>query len=183
MQFGVASARRGWLTAADVLNTRPLDGAPTSCSRRGAPSMISLGRTSGKRGKVGASCGLWVRRCGRRVWTKVSRWPTRRAIRASVGAISRRSRPKIWPLCRHPSTPAASCAPTPSTWASTPRPWSTCISRPRATSRPRRCARPCRTSRCRAASPATSPVWPRRHSCSCSCSGLPGTGTRMSSTP
>ena len=25
MQFGVASARRGWLTAADVLNTRPLD--------------------------------------------------------------------------------------------------------------------------------------------------------------
>ena len=25
MQFGVGSARRGWLTAADVLNTRPLD--------------------------------------------------------------------------------------------------------------------------------------------------------------
>jgi DNA polymerase (family 10) len=25
MQFGVASARRGWLTANDVLNTRPLD--------------------------------------------------------------------------------------------------------------------------------------------------------------
>jgi len=25
MQFGVASARRGWLTAADVLNTRPLE--------------------------------------------------------------------------------------------------------------------------------------------------------------
>jgi DNA polymerase (family 10) len=24
MQFGVASARRGWLTPADVLNTRPL---------------------------------------------------------------------------------------------------------------------------------------------------------------
>jgi DNA polymerase (family 10) len=25
MQFGVGSARRGWLTAEDVLNTRPLD--------------------------------------------------------------------------------------------------------------------------------------------------------------
>jgi DNA polymerase (family 10) len=25
MQFGIGSARRGWLTAADVLNTRPLD--------------------------------------------------------------------------------------------------------------------------------------------------------------
>ena len=25
MQYGVASARRGWLTADDVLNTRPLD--------------------------------------------------------------------------------------------------------------------------------------------------------------
>ena len=25
MQFGVSSARRGWLTAADVLNTRPLE--------------------------------------------------------------------------------------------------------------------------------------------------------------
>ena len=25
MQFGVGSARRGWLTAADVLNTRPLE--------------------------------------------------------------------------------------------------------------------------------------------------------------
>jgi DNA polymerase (family 10) len=25
MQFGVGSARRGWLTAADVLNTHPLD--------------------------------------------------------------------------------------------------------------------------------------------------------------
>ena len=25
MQFGIGSARRGWLTAGDVLNTRPLD--------------------------------------------------------------------------------------------------------------------------------------------------------------
>jgi len=25
MQFGVGSARRGWLSAADVLNARPLD--------------------------------------------------------------------------------------------------------------------------------------------------------------
>jgi DNA polymerase (family 10) len=25
MQFGIGSARRGWLTAADVLNTRPLE--------------------------------------------------------------------------------------------------------------------------------------------------------------
>jgi DNA polymerase (family 10) len=25
MQFGIGSARRGWLTAQDVLNTRPLD--------------------------------------------------------------------------------------------------------------------------------------------------------------
>ena len=25
MQFGVGSARRGWLTAADILNARPLE--------------------------------------------------------------------------------------------------------------------------------------------------------------
>ena len=25
MQFGIGSARRGWLTPADVLNSRPLD--------------------------------------------------------------------------------------------------------------------------------------------------------------
>jgi len=36
MQFGVASARRGWLTAADVLNTRPLDELRVLLARRRA---------------------------------------------------------------------------------------------------------------------------------------------------
>jgi DNA polymerase (family 10) len=37
LQFGVASARRGWLTAADVLNTRPLDELKHAlAARRGA---------------------------------------------------------------------------------------------------------------------------------------------------
>jgi DNA polymerase (family 10) len=39
MQFGVGSARRGWLTAADVLNTRPLDDLRALLrQRKGTPS-------------------------------------------------------------------------------------------------------------------------------------------------
>ena len=41
MQFGVGSARRGWLTRDDVLNTRPLDElAPAG---RASPAVIPLG--------------------------------------------------------------------------------------------------------------------------------------------
>jgi DNA polymerase (family 10) len=36
MQFGVGSARRGWLTAADVLNTRPVDELRALLARRRA---------------------------------------------------------------------------------------------------------------------------------------------------
>jgi len=38
MQFGVGSARRGWLTAADVLNTRPLDELRAILHRRRSSS-------------------------------------------------------------------------------------------------------------------------------------------------
>ena len=34
MQFGIGSARRGWLTADDVLNTRPVDELRPSLKRR-----------------------------------------------------------------------------------------------------------------------------------------------------
>jgi histidinol phosphatase-like PHP family hydrolase len=34
MQFGVATARRGWVTAERVLNTRPLDALRTLLARK-----------------------------------------------------------------------------------------------------------------------------------------------------
>jgi DNA polymerase (family 10) len=36
MQFGLGSARRGWLTAKDMLNTRPLEELRAALPRRGA---------------------------------------------------------------------------------------------------------------------------------------------------
>jgi DNA polymerase (family 10) len=161
MQFGVASARRGWLTATDILNTRPLAelrqlltaAKPKKPSPPGrglgegaVPSSASpLGSPEKNRYSPQQPCGPWVRRCVRHVWTRACHSPTRRAIPASAAATSRRSSPRTMRRCRRPCTPAAFCGLTPNTSASIRRPWLTCISQPRAASRARPCAPPCRT--------------------------------------